>query len=92
MNFILIPYFDWLLGHLKGQIFEKKIIFTVCYMKLIFYIYVPGMSLYKDFFLFQSDKNSGCYGNFQFAETYNGKSRNWLFLQSHFGYLNLNFA
>ena len=42
MNFILIPYFDWLLGPIKGQIFEKKKkslkIFsseTVCYMKLI---------------------------------------------------------
>ena len=24
MNFILIPYFDWLLGPLKEQIFERK--------------------------------------------------------------------
>ena len=75
MNFILIPYFDWLLGPLKGQIFEKKIFSseTVCYMKLILCIHVPGISLYKEivFFLFQSDENSGCYGNFQFAETYN---------------------
>ena len=38
-------------------------------MKLILCIHVPGISLYKKivvFFLFQSDKNSGCYGNFQF--------------------------
>ena len=40
MNFIIIPYFEWLLEPLKGQIFEKKSlkIFsseTVCYMKLI---------------------------------------------------------
>ena len=73
MTFILIAYFDWLLGPQKGQIFEKKslkIFFseTVCFMKLILCIHVPGISLYKKvvFFLFQSDKNSGCYGNFQF--------------------------
>ena len=42
----------------------------------------------KDFF-FQSYTKSSCYGSFQFAETKNGKSRNWLFLQSHFGYLNV---
>ena len=72
MTFILIAYFDWLLGQ-KGQIFEKKkslkIFFseTVCFMKLILCIHVPGISLYKKVvFLFQSDKNSGCYGNFQF--------------------------
>ena len=53
MNFILIPYFDWLLGPLKGQTFakkkkkKKKILSseTVCYMKLIFCIHVPGVSL-----------------------------------------------
>ena len=51
MNSILIPY--CLLGPLKGQIFEKKKslkIFsseTVCYMKLILCIHVPGISLYK---------------------------------------------
>ena len=27
-------------------------------------------------FLFQSDKNSGCYGNLKFPYTYNGKSGN----------------
>ena len=27
-------------------------------------------------FLFQSDKNSGCYGNIKFPKTYNGKSGN----------------
>ena len=63
MNFILIPYFDWLLGPLKGQIFEKKKkslkIFsseTVCYMKLILCTHVPGISLYKDFFFFRSSQ------------------------------------
>ena len=52
MNFILILYFDWLLEPLKGQCFEKKIFSseTVYYMKLILCVYVPGISLYKDFF------------------------------------------
>ena len=75
-TFILIAYFDWLLGPQKGQIFEKKKslkIFsseTVCFMKLIHIctlhrLHVPGISLYETVvFLFQSDKNSGCYGNF----------------------------
>ena len=53
ITFALIP--DWLLGPQKGQIFENKSlkIFsseTVCYMKLILCIHVPGISLYKDFF------------------------------------------
>ena len=60
MNCILIPYFDWLLGPLKGQIFEKKKkqqqIFsseTVCYMKLILCIHVPGIRpLQRIFFSF----------------------------------------
>ena len=51
-TFTLIAYFDWLLGPQKGQIFEKKslkIFFseTVCFMKLILCIHVPGISLYK---------------------------------------------
>ena len=52
MSFILIAYFDWLLGPQKGQIFERKslkIFFseTVCFMKRILCIHVPGISLYK---------------------------------------------
>ena len=53
MTFILIAYFDWLLGPPKGQIFEKKnslkIFFseTVCFMKLILCIHVSDISLYK---------------------------------------------
>ena len=96
MNFILTPYFDWLLGPLKGQTFENKSlkIFssdTVNYMRLILCINVPGISLYKDF-LFQSDKNSGCYDNFQFAETYNGKSNGKLAISAVSGYLFIFFA
>ena len=58
MTFILIAYFDWLLGPQKGQVFEKKkslkIFFseTVCFMKLILCIHVPGISLYKKSFCF----------------------------------------
>ena len=75
MTFILIAYFDWLLGPQKVQIFEKifkNLLLRNCFLyELILCIHVPGISLYKKvfffvFFLFQSDKNSGCYGNFQF--------------------------
>ena len=46
MNFILIPYFDWLQGPLKGQIFNNKNnTFLRNCMKLILCIH-----LYKDFF------------------------------------------
>ena len=51
-SFVLILYFDWLLGPLKGQNFEKKKhskIFsseTVKWMNPVLCIYVPGSSLY----------------------------------------------
>ena len=52
MTFILIAYFDWLLGPQKGQIFEKnflKIFFseTVCFMKLILCIHAPALASTK---------------------------------------------
>ena len=52
MTFILIAYFDWLLGPQKGHILKRKslkIFFseTVCFMKLILCIQVSGISLYK---------------------------------------------
>ena len=69
-SFVLIYYFDWLLGPHKGQNFEKKKkhskIFsseTVKWMNPVLCIHVP---LHNLCFLFQSDKNSGCYGNFKF--------------------------
>ena len=37
-------------------------------------------------FLFQSAKNSGCYGNLWFPLTYNGKSGKWQYLLSHCSY------
>ena len=91
MTFILIAYFDWLLGPQKGQIFEKrkkslKIFFSenVCFMKLILCIHVPGISLYR--------KNVFCSSQirtlvamavtFSFHRHIMGKSENLLFLQS----------
>ena len=52
MTFILIAYFDWLLGPKKGKFSKKKslkIFFseTVCFMKLILCIHVSGIILYK---------------------------------------------
>ena len=72
MSFVLILYFDWLLGPHKGQNFEKKNIQKSSPQKLLLYnkwmnpvicIHVPDTSLYIIcVYLFQSDKNSGCYG------------------------------
>ena len=65
--------FDWLLGPHKGQNFEKKtfknLLLRNCqlWMNPLLCIHVPDSSLYIIcVFLFQSDKNSGCYGNFKF--------------------------
>ena len=61
MNFILIPYFDWLLEPLKGQIFEKKNLFIRNCLLYEAGTYFAFMSLAlastKIFFLFRSDKN-----------------------------------
>ena len=69
MTFVLILHFDWLQGPHIGQNFEKhsKIFFseTVKGMKPIHVlcIHVPDSGLYIIcVFLFQADKNSGCYG------------------------------
>ena len=52
-SFVLILYFDWLLGPLKGQNFEKKKkhskIFsseTVKWMNPVLFMHVPDSSLY----------------------------------------------
>ena len=71
MTFVLILHFDWLQGPHIGQNFEKhsKIFFseTVKGMKPVLCIHVPDSGLYIIcVFLFQSDKNSGCYGNLKF--------------------------
>ena len=74
MTFVLILYFDWLQGPHIGQNFEKhsKIFFseTVKGIKPVLCIHVPDSGLYiicGFFFLFQADKNSGCYGNLKFS-------------------------
>ena len=86
---------DGLLGPQKGQIFEKKKslkIFsseTVCFMKLILCIHVPGISLYKKvvFFCSSQIKTLVAMATFIFhrhSKFSLGKSENLLFLQSHF--------
>ena len=44
------------------------------------------------FFLFRSDKNSGCYDNLKFPLTCMEKSENWHFPLSDLGYLNFVFT
>ena len=71
MTLVLILYFDWLKGPHIGQNFEKhsKIFFseTVKGIKPALCIHVPDSGLYIiGVFLFQADKNSGCYGNLKF--------------------------
>ena len=71
MTFALILYFDWLQGPHIGQNFEKhsKIFSeTVEGIKPVLCIHVPDSGLYIIcVFLFQADKNSGCYhGNLKF--------------------------
>ena len=68
MTFVLILYFDLLQGPHIVQNFEKhsKIFFseTVKGMKPVLCIHVPDSGLcIICVFLFQADKNSGCYGN-----------------------------
>ena len=92
MTFILIAYFDWLLGPQKWQIFEKKslkIFFseTVCFMKLILCIHVPGISLYKKIVFGSSQiRTLVAMATFSFHRLImaNGNSENLLFLQSYF--------
>ena len=71
VTFVLILHFDWLQGPHIGQNFEKhsKIFFseTVKEMKPILCIHVSDSGLHIIcVFLFQADKNSGCYGNLKF--------------------------
>ena len=99
MSFVLILYFDWLLGPHKGQNFEKKKskIFsseTVKWMNPVLCIHVPDSTLYIHVicvFLFQSDKNSGCYG---FHRLIMGKVEitNSYFFWTSCRYLNFVFA
>ena len=68
---VQIALFNWLAGRHQGLIFEKysKFFFLkTTRMKLKLGIFTKDIALYKSyvFFLFWSDKNSGCYGNLKF--------------------------
>ena len=85
MTFILIAYFDWLLGPQKGQIFEKKslkIFFseTLCFMRLILCIHVPGISLYKNVVFCSSQiRTLVAIATFSFHRLIMGKVKNCYF-------------
>ena len=94
MSFVVILYFDWLLGPHKGQNLKKKSkIFsseTVEWMNPLLCIYVPDSSLYIIYvFLFRSDKKSGCYG---FHRLIMGKVEISYFFWTNCRYLNFVFA
>ena len=82
MSFVLILYFDWLLGPHKGQNFEEK----------------NQKSLLRNCqvdepctlcFLSRSDKNSGCYGCYRLIM---GKVEISYFFWTNCRYLNFVFA
>ena len=88
MTFILIAYFDWLLGPQKGQIFEKKIFKNLLLRNCLLYeadtlhIYVPGISLYKKCFCSSQIRTLVAMATFSFHRLIMGKSENLLFLHS----------
>ena len=68
MTFVQIGEFDWLSGWQKGSIFVK--IFKILHLRNrteneaeIWHTCKGYRPLQNFFFPFQSDKNSGCYGN-----------------------------
>ena len=90
MTFILITYFDWLLGPQKGQIFKNKslnIFFSetiLLYEADTLHIHVPGISLYKQVVFCSSQiRTLVTMATFSFHRLIMGKSENLLFLQSH---------
>ena len=71
MTFVQIGVFDWLSGRQKGSIFEKtfKNLLLRNHMEDVVETWHTCLGHYplQDlFFLFRSDKNSGCYGNLKF--------------------------
>ena len=71
MTFVQIGVFDWLPGRQKGSIFEKtfKNLLLRNHMEDVaetWHTCLGHYPLQKLCFLFQSDKNSGCYGNLKF--------------------------
>ena len=80
MTFILIAYFDWLLGPQKGNFLKKKnkslkifLSETVCFMKLILCIHVPGNSLYKKVFCSSQIRTLVAMATFSFHRLIMGK-------------------
>ena len=70
-TFVQIALFNWLTGRHQGYIFEK--IFKILLLKNrkedraeTWHTYIGYCLLQMLCFLFQSDKNSGCYGNLKF--------------------------
>ena len=67
MTFVQIGEFDWLSGRQKGPIFVKIFKILLSNRKEdeaeTWHTCIGYCSLQKLCFLFQSDKNSGCYGN-----------------------------
>ena len=74
MTFVQIDAFDWLSGWQKGSIFVKM--FKDLLRNHIedeaetWHTCLGHYHLQKLCFLFRSDKNSGCYGNFKFPGCY----------------------
>ena len=71
MTFVQIGVFDWLSGRQKGSIFEKtfKNLLLRNHMEDVAetrHTCLGHYPLQKLCFLFQSDKNSGYYGNLKF--------------------------
>ena len=83
MTFVQIGVFDWLSGRQKMSIFVKMFknlllrnqiedeveTWRTCLVHVLY-------PLQKSCFLFWSDKNSGCYDNLKFPQTYYRKSEN----------------
>ena len=77
MTFILIAYFDWLPPK-SANFREKKslkIFFseTVCFMKLILCIHVPGISLYEKVFCSSQIRTLVAMATFSFHRLIMGK-------------------
>ena len=87
MTFILIAYFDWLLGPRKGQILKrifKNILLRNCLLNEadITYMFLALAST-KNVFCSSQIRTLVAMATFSFHRLIMGKSENLLFLQSH---------
>ena len=85
--FVQTDEFDWLPR--KTKFAGKKIISSeaISGMKLKLCRNIHNISLYKNYVLLLLLIYFGCYGNFKFPLTCNGKNENWHLLLSHCRYL-----